>query len=389
MNLDLSNDLDGGNFLLRGDAKFTEDVKERYNTFRTELNNIARNLGTSTIQREDYDKIVALLNKYIVAPGFKITKRLSKPVLTEFIKDYSEKLNDQDFIWFKWLLMNAGFLLSTILSDSLDENSLILPEEFVNKRKAIIKEYEENKNNPHAKFKYVKDIETLAKEVLDWFVKEDNALGNFINSKTNGNLTHVQEILLGIGLTLNSKGEITDTVTRSLVEGLNQTDYFSNSSQAIIALFAKSNETAKPGYLGKKISNVAEKLKFKDIDCGTKGRLGINTKNKDFLKSFSGLNFSTTKNGQTKEFTLNDVNSHLNKDLYFRSPYHCRASGNYICRECYDQDYRRKHKIKDNDNIGLLSSTGMLGSLINLTLKKSHTGISLNLEEVDLTKDLL
>ena len=184
MNLDLSNDLDGGNFLLRGDAKFPEDVKERYNTFRTELNNIARNLGTSPIQREDYDKIVALLNKYIVAPGFKITKRLSKPVLTEFIKDYSEKLNDQDFIWFKWLLMNAGFLLSTILSDSLDENSLILPEEFVNKRKAIIKEYEENKNNPHAKFKYVKDIETLAKEVLDWFVKEDNALGNFINSKT-------------------------------------------------------------------------------------------------------------------------------------------------------------------------------------------------------------
>ena len=140
MNLDLSNDLDGGNFLLRGDAKFPEDVKERYNTFRTELNNIARNLGTSTIQREDYDKIVALLNKYIVAPGFKITKRLSKQVLTEFIKDYSEKLNDQDFIWFKWLLMNAGFLLSTILSDSLDENSLILPEEFVNKRKAIIKE---------------------------------------------------------------------------------------------------------------------------------------------------------------------------------------------------------------------------------------------------------
>jgi hypothetical protein len=49
----------------------------------------------------------------------------------------------------------------------------------------------------------------------------------------------------------------------------------------------------------------------------------------------------------------------------------------------------RKHKIKDNDNVGLLSSTGMLGSLINLTLKKSHTGISLNLEEVDLTKDLL
>ena len=297
MNLDLSNDLDGGNFLLRGDAKFPEDVKERYNTFRTELNNIARNLGTSTIQREDYDKIVALLNKYIVAPGFKITKRLSKQVLTEFIKDYSEKLNDQDFIWFKWLLMNAGFLLSTILSDSLDENSLILPEEFVNKRKAIIKEYEENKNNPHAKFKYVKDIETLAKEVLDWFVKEDNALGNFINSKTNGNLTHVQEILLGIGLTLNSKGEVTDTVTRSLVEGLNQTDYFSNSSQAIIALFAKSNETAKPGYLGKKISNVAEKLKFKDIDCGTKGRLVINTKNKDFLNFFNGLNFSTTKNG--------------------------------------------------------------------------------------------
>ena len=231
MSLDLTNDLDGGNFLLRGDAKFPEDIKERYNTFKKELYNLSRSLGTTEIKsKEDYDKIVALLNKYIVAPGFKITKRLSKPVLSEFIKSYSEKLSDHDFIWFKWLLMNAGFLLSSVLVDSLDENSLILPDEFIVKRKAITKEFEENKDNPHAKFKYVKEIEALAKEVLDWFVKEENALGNFINSKTNGNLTHVQEILLGIGLTLNTKGEITDVVTRSLVEGLNQTDYFSNSS---------------------------------------------------------------------------------------------------------------------------------------------------------------
>ena len=390
MSLDLNDNLDNGNFLLRGDAKFPEDIKERYNTFKKELYDFSRSLGTSEIKnKEDYDKIVSLLNKYIVAPGFKITKRLSKPVLSEFIKAYSEKLSDYDFVWFKWLLMNAGFLLSTVLTDSLDENSLILPDEFVVKRKTITKEFEENKDNPHAKFKYVKEIEALAKEVLDWFIKEENALGNFINSKTNGNLTHVQEILLGIGLTLNTKGEITDVVTRSLVEGLNQTDYFSNSSQAIAALYAKSSETAKPGYLGKKASNIAEKLKFRDIDCGTKGRLLINTKNKDFLKSFCGLNFSTTKAGQTKEFLQSDVNNHLNQDLYFRTTYHCRANGNYVCRGCYDQDYMRKHKIKDNDNVGLLSSTGMLGSLINLTLKKSHTGISLNLEEVDLTKDLL
>ena len=124
MSLDLNDNLDNGNFLLRGDAKFPEDIKERYNTFKKELYDFSRSLGTSEIKnKEDYDKIVSLLNKYIVAPGFKITKRLSKPVLSEFIKAYSEKLSDYDFVWFKWLLMNAGFLLSTVLTDSLDENS--------------------------------------------------------------------------------------------------------------------------------------------------------------------------------------------------------------------------------------------------------------------------
>ena len=86
MNLDLSNDLDGGNFLLRGDAKFPEDVKERYNTFRTELNNIARNLGTSTIQREDYDKIVALLNKYRF---LSVERTVSKAKLSLLYKSFS------------------------------------------------------------------------------------------------------------------------------------------------------------------------------------------------------------------------------------------------------------------------------------------------------------
>lgn len=70
MSLDLNDNLDNGNFLLRGDAKFPEDIKERYNTFKKELYDFSRSLGTSEIKnKEDYDKIVSLLNKYIVAPG--------------------------------------------------------------------------------------------------------------------------------------------------------------------------------------------------------------------------------------------------------------------------------------------------------------------------------
>ena len=232
----------------------------------------------------------------------------------------------------------------------------------------------------------------ISKEVFQYMLDMDNAFGLFLESKANGSLEHIQELLVGVGLAMNSKGEIIDTVTNCLVEGVTQTQYFSKGSTGIVALYAKSSETAKPGYLGKKLSNICEKVKLaEDIDCGTKKLLSISTINPNFLKSFIGQYFSEKNNAdrsQLKEFTKDDINKYVNKTIYFRSPLYCKSQGHNICQTCYNQEFIRNHSLKKGDNIGLFTSTGLTGSLVNLTLKKSHTGINIKNEKVNFLKDL-
>lgn len=375
--------IDNGKFLLPGQAEMPDWVLDRINSFKTNLYKIVK--ISDGPNKETLDQIVKLLKDYIFPSGVVITKRISKPELAKIVKQYDKLIdNDSEFSWFIWLLMNAGFLLSTILPISIDEDSLTIPEEIKAKRKLIIQKYKESND----KYQYMKEIQELAKEALEYFTKNENAIGDFVTSKANGTLDHIQELLIGIGFAINSKGEIIDTITNCLVEGVDQTDYFSNSSQGIQALFAKSSETSKPGYLGKKLSNICERIKLGEMDCGTKNRLLINTTNLEFLSSFVGMNYSNTKSGDTKEFLDEDVAKNKGKDIFFRASPFCKSKNQTICFKCYSASYIRNYKLRPGANIGLYASTGMTGSLVNLTLKKSHTGVSLNQQEVNLIKDL-
>lgn len=378
--------VDNGNFLLPSGAQYPDWVIERINKFKDFV------YGLTNENREPTDEMLTKLTKaletFILPTGIKITKTLTKPEIENLVERIDAATTDEDFPIYIWLLMNAGFYLSTILPICIDEESLTIPDEIISKRIASIKTFKET-NDKQA---YLKDIAEISKEVFKYMSEKDNAFGLFLESKANGSLEHIQELLVGVGLALNSKGEVVDTVTNCLVEGVTQTQYFSKGSTGIVALYAKSSETAKPGYLGKKLSNICEKVKLaEEIDCGTKRMLPITTINPNFLKSFIGQFYSEKNNAeksQLKEFTKKDIENFTNKTIYFRSPLFCKSQGHNICQTCYNQEFIRNHKLQKGDNIGLFTSTGLTGSLVNLTLKKSHTGINTKSEKVDFLKDL-
>ena len=375
--------VDNGNFIIPPGSQYPAWVIDRINQFKETIYDISK---SSKEPNEETQKLFTkALETFILPKDVKITKTLSKPEVANLLKDIDKVTTEEDFPLYVWLLMNAGFYLSTVLPICIDEDSLTIPEPIVAKRIASIKKFNETGN----KQQYLKDIEEIAKEAFEYMKSIDNAFGDFLQSKANGTLDHVQELLVGVGLAMNTKGEIIDTVTNCLVEGVTQTQYFSKGSTGIGALFAKSSETSKPGYLGKKLSNICEKVKLSnEIDCGTKNRLKINSINSKFLESFTGMLYSDTKAGALKEFTKKDAKDMVSKDIYFRSPYYCKSKGNYICKTCYNQEFIRNHKLGPGDNIGLYASTGMTGSLVNLTLKKSHLGINIKTENVNFLKDL-
>lgn len=378
--------VDNGNFILPSGSQYPEWVINNINNFKETVYSIVNN--NRDVTEDVLLKFTKALETFILPKDIKITKTLTKPEIEKLVEKIDSVTTDEDFPMYIWLLMNAGFYLSTILPICIDEESLTIPDTIIAKRNESIRNFKESGN----KQKYLKEIEELSKEVFQYMKEKDNAFGLFLESKANGSLDHIQELLVGVGLALNSKGEIVDTVTNCLVEGVTQTQYFSKGSTGIVALYAKSSETAKPGYLGKKLSNICEKVKLsEDLDCGTKRKLHINTINPNFLKSFIGQLYSdkeNTERSQLKEFTKDDIQKYVNKDVYFRFPLYCKTKGHYICHSCYNQEFIRNHKLTKGDNIGLFTSTGLTGSLVNLTLKKSHTGINIRTEKVNFLKDL-
>lgn len=378
--------VDNGNFILPAGAQYPDWVIDRINKFKEFVYSLTKEFKEP--DKKFQEEIVKALEMFIMPKDIKITKTLNKPEIEKLVDKIDKVTTDEDFPLYIWLLMNAGFYLSTIMPICIDEDSLTIPDQIISKRMDSIKKFKETGN----KQTYLKEIEEISKEVFQYMLDMDNAFGLFLESKANGSLEHIQELLVGVGLAMNSKGEIIDTVTNCLVEGVTQTQYFSKGSTGIVALYAKSSETAKPGYLGKKLSNICEKVKLaEDIDCGTKKLLSISTINPNFLKSFIGQYFSEKNNAdrsQLKEFTKDDVNKYVNKTIYFRSPLYCKSQGHNICQTCYNQEFIRNHSLKKGDNIGLFTSTGMTGSLVNLTLKKSHLGINIKTEKVNFLKDL-
>lgn len=369
--------VDNGNFLIPSGAQYPEWAISRINKFQETIYSI------SNAHREPNEQALksftAALETYIIPAGVKITKALTKPEINKLIQAYAKVLPDEDFPIYIWLLMNAGFYLSTILPICIDEDSLTVPDVIKERRLKSIEEFKKTGD----KQAYLKEIQEISKEVLTYMTSIDNAFGDFINSKANGSLDHIQELLVGIGLAFNTKGEIIDTITNCLVDGVTQTDYFSKGSTGIGALFAKSSETSKPGYLGRKLSSVGENIKLsKDNDCGSQRFFELKVQSQDVAYAVTGR-VQKTALGLS---LIKDPDDVMDKLVKLRSPLYCKSKDG-ICKICYGPDYVDKFNLTPGANIGLLASTGLTGELVNLTLKKSHVGVGLDKVEVDLREE--
>jgi DNA-directed RNA polymerase subunit beta' len=192
-------------------------------------------------------------------------------------------------------------------------------------------------------------------------------------------------MLVAVGLSFNSKGEINDIILNEHASGLEQTEFFNYSSGAIMALYAKSAETAVPGYLARKISTITEQVRLSSVtDCKSTKYLEIFVEDERVLESLDGRILADSKKSISKD------DKHLiNTKVKIRSPLFCKAQDG-ICSTCYNPKFIERMKFQPGEMLGLIASTHLSADVfVNLALKKSHTGFNLDLAKVDLEKDAL
>lgn len=358
-------------------------VEKKLNNFFTTLkNDTDANLSTPMLQ----DAIVDNLELNILHPKIKIKKVLDKKGIGEIINKLDSLTdNGTEFMWYYYLLMQAGFTLSSVMPSSFQPEALVLPKQFVKEKNELVKKYQDSKKTTEDALKFQKCITKVAEKVKKYFEDNDIQVVDLMNSGAKGNVGHIQSLLLSVGLSINSFGEINDVIDNPHAEGMTQTQFFNGSSQAIQALYAKSSETAKPGYLGRKLGAISERIKLSSkTDCGTNNYFEVKIRDIDMLKSFTGRYY---KSKVGVELQLDNNSDVVGKVIKLRSPLYCKASDG-ICHKCYNKEYVNKMKLSSGDNIGLLAATGLTGSLVNLTLKKSHVGVGLDKENIDFREEI-
>ncbi len=355
-------------------------VEERLNAFHHRLKNDTLKYSNLNILK---DNIKENLEENILH-DFKISKPLDKKIIGNILKQYDKTFsNGVDFMWWYYLLMQAGFTLSSVIPTSFQPEALMLPDEFKSEKDAIILKYNNSKKTPQDAIQFQDSISKVANKVKKYFEENDIYVVDMMNSGAKGNTSHIQSLLLAVGLSIDSYSEINDVIENSHSEGMTQTQFFNNSSQGIQALYSKSSETSKPGYLGRKLSSVGENIKLsKDDDCGSQKYFELKVQTQDVAYAVTGRMQKTT-------FGLSIIDSPddvMDKLVKLRSPLYCKSKDG-ICKTCYGPDYVKKFDLKPGANIGLLASTGLTGELVNLTLKKSHVGVGLDKVEVDLREE--
>jgi len=343
------------------------------------LDSIKRN---NFLDKELVKKIIEEILENKIKPSYPLNKENIGKLYSEL---YNVFENDV-FIWKYQLIYELGFFLSTLKPSSFSPESMILPEKFKKEKERIKLQYENSPKKEKDIIKANKELDKLAKEVMKYFRENNISVADLIDSGSKGSVDDIRKLLLGVGLSINSKGEINDVILKAHSEGLEKTQFFNYSSQGIVSLYSKSMNTAKPGYLIRQLYTIMENLELSKIpDCGTKRYFEFKIpKGKDGKKILFNLKGRVLENGETID---HEDESYLGKKVRLRSALYCQAKDG-ICKICYNPLAAEELKMVPGSKIGQISVASLAESLVNITLKSSHVGLSLDSEEVDLTKDI-
>lgn len=380
LNIENSSRLYNGNIIVPNAFKSPEWYNTEKETFKKEiLESIKKN---KYLDRELVQKLLSKVLEDKIKIKFPLNKSNTQKLFTDLYRVFS---NDQ-FIWKYQLIYEIGFFLSTLKPSSFSPESMILPEDFKKEKDKIKIQFDNSPKKEGDIIRANKDLDELAEKVMDYFRKNNINVSDLIDSGSKGSVDDIRKLLLGIGLSINAKGEINDIIFKAHSEGLSKTQFFNYSSQGIVALYNKSMNTAKPGYLIRQLYTIMQNLELsKTKDCGTKKYFEFKIpKGKDGEKILFNLKGRVLHDGNIID---PDDKSLLGKSVKMRSPLYCQARDG-ICETCYNPLAAKELKMKPFSNIGQIAVASLAESLVNITLKASHVGLSLDSEEVDLTKDI-
>jgi len=282
----------------------------------------------------DKRKLLNLLNKIVLSyPPSKVIKTLDK-------------------------IKNLGFSLSTIRGYTLGLDD-IFKEELLKKNKELTGNIVDDMN-------IIENSEEVH-ELLDSL-----PFSQYIKSGARGSWKQAKQLVFTRGYVSDSKGNIRpDLIRSSMVEGLNQKEFFESCYGARKGLLDTALSTGDSGYLTRQLiySCINYQIDHNKIDCCTKDYLEIYVRDKKMARVLLWRNY-VDDNGNVIPIRTSNINDIIGKNIKLRSPIYCESEK--ICKTCYGN----LHKILHSDEIGIMAVHSIGERLVQLVLRTFHESLS-------------
>ncbi len=324
-----------------------------------------------------HDRLSALLDELIIHCGVDET-----PAILDKIKAFGFKYSTVSGT--TWGLDNVS--LSPLKSEIVAQGKKA-EEEIVDQwNDGLLSEEEKYQKIVEVWMHTKKALEKVLPNTLD----KNGSAYDLFTSKARGNMGTLSQMIGMIGLIQNNQGKILEfPIIPSYYEGLSPIEYFVITHGARKGASDTALNTAKAGYLTRRLVDVAQDVVITEDDCGTKEGKIVTREN------ISGIEIPLSKNIRgrvlagdlkdkdgkvvykkgfliTKEEARNIEGAGFT-EVFVRSPLTCKTVHG-LCVQCYGLDLGRNHLVKKGEAVGIIAAQAIGEPGTQLTLRTFHSG---------------
>jgi len=365
-------------------------------------------LATDTLKYREFNNSIfetsvgRLLFNSILPPDYPfINGEINRKRMSALVEDLIDKYGVEKIPSIIDKIKNFGFQYATYAGITWGIDEVLVPEE----KKPIIaeahkkveettKQYDNGLISVEEKLRKNIEIWHWAKSEIEKVIprKMDprGSVHDMVNSGARGSLSQITQMVGMKGLIQNTAGEIIEfPVISSTKEGLTPIEYFITTHGARKGLTDTALNTAKAGYLTRRLFDVAQDSIIVEEDCGTKEGIKI------LKESGSDLDIPISKHLKGR-FLSEDVVSpsgeilfkkgHLLtkkealvieeagvKEVFVRSVLSCKTIHG-ICAKCYGIDLGSGKSVEIGEAVGTVAAQAIGEPGTQLTMRTFHTG---------------
>ncbi len=237
-----------------------------------------------------------------------------------------------------------------------------------------------------------KEVEKIIPETLD----PKSSTYDLITSGARGNMGSLVQMCGMKGSIVNTSGATLDfPIIPSYIEGLSPLEYFITTHGSRKGAADTALNTAKAGYLTRRLVDVAQDVVVTEEDCGTKNGKRVFAQDGVFAKHVVGRVLLEDIKDETGKILFKKGNLVTKEDskmlekagvkeAYVRTPLTCDTIHG-ICQKCYGLDLGRNCMVEVGQAVGIIAAQAIGEPGTQLTLRTFHAG---GVAQVDITTGL-